>query len=312
MPVRARLRVPLRSAAAGSIAAVLAVATAATAAPTKDQCIEANTQAQNLRRDGKFDAARSQLRSCVDAACPAIIRDDCTRRLDELEKGQPTIIFDAKDGAGHDLVAVKVTVDGAALADKLEGRALRIDAGAHTFTFTAADQPVVTQTFVIKEGEKDRRERVVIGPIAAPPPAPIPAATPPAALPSTPPEEAPSSGLGTKRILGIGVAGFGVGAVGVGAVFGLLASSAWSKAKTDCGGDTSHCVNVSAANSDKSTTTTDGTVSTVAFIAGGVLVAGGAFLFFTGKPQESAPAASFVVTPAFGPGQGGIAVHGNF
>ena len=278
---------------------------------TKTECIDANTQAQSLFRDGKLTASRVQLLKCSDPACPSIIRDDCTQRLDAVEKAQPTIVFDGKDGDGHDLVAVSVTIDGQPFADKLDGKPLRVDPGSHSFVFVASGQPPVTRSFVIKEGEQGRREQIIVGsPTVV---APAPGATPPpqSPLPSTPPE-APSGGLGTQQIAGIAVGGAGVVGLGVGAVFGLLASSAWSNAKSACGGDISHCTNVSAANSDKSTTNTDGTISTVGFIAGGVLAAGGAVLFFTGHRAEAEPTASVAIAPAFGPGQGGIVVRGAF
>jgi hypothetical protein len=296
-----------------AIVAVAASAVPAHADVTKDQCIDSNTQAQALRRDGKLTAARTQLLKCGDPKCPAIIRDDCTQRLDELEHAQPTIVFDAKDGDGHDLVAVQVTVDGQPFADKLEGKALRVDPGAHTFVFTATGQAPVTQSFVIREGEAERHERIVIGaPAARSTTAGAAASSAAPLLPATPSEPPPSSGLGTQRLLGIGVAGVGVVGIGVGAVFGLLASSAWNNAKNACGGDTSHCTDVSSANSYKSTTNTDGTISTIAFVAGGVLVAGGALLFFTGGGHESEHAASLWVAPTVAPGQGGAVVRGTF
>lgn len=307
-----RMGAPLLAAAVG----IVASAGLARADITKDQCIDANTQAQSLRRDDKLAASRAQLLRCSDPKCPGIIRDDCTQRLDELERVQPTIVFDAKDGDDHDLVAVQVTVDGQPLTNSLDGKPLRVDPGAHTFVFTVAGQTPVTQTFVIREGEKDRHEKIVVGAPSAP--APSAAATPasaagaaPTALPATPPEPPPSSGLGTQRLLGIGVAGMGVIGVGIGSVFGLLASSAWSKAKDACGGDTSHCTDTASADSYKSTTNADGTVSTIAFIAGGVLVAGGAVLFLTGKPHESG-AAAVSIAPAWSPGQGGVSVRGTF
>jgi hypothetical protein len=281
---------------------------------TKMECIDANTKAQSLRRDGKLTAARVQLLKCGDPACPPIIRDDCTQRLDDVEKAQPTIVFDGKDGDGHDLVAVSVTIDGQPFADKLDGKPLRVDPGPHSFVFTATGQPPVTKSFVLREGEQGRREQIIVGSPTVQAPAPgAPGTTPPgqSALPSTPPES-PSGGLGTQQIIGIAVGGAGVVGLGVGAVFGLLASSAWSSAKSACGGDISHCANVSAANSDKSTTNTDGTISTVGFIAGGVLAAGGAVLFFTGHRAEAEPTASVAVAPTLGPGMGGILVRGSF
>jgi hypothetical protein len=154
-----------------AVTAVVGLASpSALADVTKQQCIDANGQGQDLRRAGKLSDAREQLRACGNPRCPAIVRDDCTKRLDELESAQPTVLFAAKDGSGHDLGEVTVTEDGHPLAEKLDGTALRVDPGQHEFTFTAKDQPSVSQTFIIREGEKDRRELVQIG-------APAPAQT---------------------------------------------------------------------------------------------------------------------------------------
>jgi len=131
---------------------------------TKDQCVDANTKAQSLRRSRKLVAARAQLAICADPRCPAMVRDDCTQRVDELEKVQPTIVFDAKDGAGNDLSDVRVSMDGKPFVGKLDGTALAVDPGPHAFTFEVTGQPIVTRGFVLKEGEKLRRERIVIGP----------------------------------------------------------------------------------------------------------------------------------------------------
>ncbi len=131
---------------------------------SKAECIQANTASQDARRDLKFSAAREQLARCIDPSCPGIVRDDCTRRLDELERAQPTIVFDAKDASGHDVAAVKVTIDGKPLAEKLVGSALAVDPGEHTSTFTASGGAPVTQTLiVIKEGVmKDRHESICV------------------------------------------------------------------------------------------------------------------------------------------------------
>jgi hypothetical protein len=293
---------------------VLAAPGLARADVPKPQCIDENTQGQTLRRDGKLAAARAHLRTCSDASCPEMVRVDCSQRLDELERVQPTILFDAKDADGRDLVAVQVTLDGQPFTDKLDGKALPADPGVHTFTFTIAGVPPVTRTLVLKEGEKERRERIVLGPPAA---APSPStATVLAGAPAVPPSEvsppASPSGLGAQRLLGLVAGGAGVVGIGVGAVFGLMASSAWNGAKSACGGDTSRCADVGTATSDRSNTVTDGTISTVAFVAGAALVAGGAVLYFTGRPSEPPPTASVAVAPVAAPGQGGLALVGRF
>lgn len=286
---------------AGVAVALLASSPARAAGVTKEQCADADQQAQDLRRDGKFSAARSRLQLCSDPVCPGIVRDDCVQRLDELDRAQPTVVFDAKDGDGRDVVAVRVTIDGQPLAEKLEGRALRVDPGSHTFTFTSAGKPPVTETFVLDEGEKERRERIVIG-TASPPPA--------ASAPS--PAAPPASGWTPAQWIGVGLAGAGVVGLGVGSAFGLMTGSAWSNAKSACGGDTAHCLDVSSANADRSTALSDSTLSAVGFVAGGVLLAGGAVLFLTGGRHHEASGATLVVTPTLSAGQAGAAIHGTF
>src|SRR5215471_6740742 len=128
----------------GGCALVLAFVFAAGRAPAEsaaDQCIDANTAAQSLQRDGKLGAARETLKRCLDPSCPGLVRDDCAQRLDELERIQPTMVFDVKDGEGHDLVDVKVTMDGQPFAERLAGSALPVDPGEHAFTFETAGVP---------------------------------------------------------------------------------------------------------------------------------------------------------------------------
>jgi hypothetical protein len=170
----------MRSPAATALAAVVltCVPVLARADMTKEQCIEANGQGQELRHGNKLSAARAQLLRCADPSCPALVRDDCTKRLDEVERMQPTIVFVAKDGAGQDLTAVKVTVDGEPLTDKLDGSELRVDPGAHTFTFAVQGLKPVNKTLVLAPGEKDRRESIVVGAPAAPAGAPGAASAP--------------------------------------------------------------------------------------------------------------------------------------
>jgi hypothetical protein len=80
----------------------------------------------------------------------------------------------AKNAAGSDLVDVKVTVDGAPLATKLDGLAVDVDPGAHTFAFEAPDGRV-EQKVVITEGGKAQRVSVAFG---APGTAPVVTTTP--------------------------------------------------------------------------------------------------------------------------------------
>jgi hypothetical protein len=286
------------------------LAVSATADVTKEQCVDANGQGQQLRREGKLAAAREQLRLCMKPKCPAIVRDDCTKRLDELEKAQPTIAFTAKDASGADITAIKVTVDDQPLASKLDGTALPVDVGEHTFTFEAPGEPVVTRKLVLTEGEKGRREAITIGQ-AAPPPVPARAPIETAAAPA-PANDA--GGPGARKVVGLSVGGAGVVALGVGAAFGFMAISKKNQQTTDCP-DAATCTTDghSRALDDHSSGMTDSTLSTVGFIAGGALLVGGAILFFTGgHGAGAAESSAFQVAPSVGPGSGGMLVRGAF
>ena len=258
------------------VAAALSVSLSAAADEAKMQCISANTRAQDLRRENKLALAREQLHLCVDAKCPSVVRSDCTKLLEELENAQPTIVFDAKNGAGADISAVKVTIDGQLFADKLDGSALRVDPGDHTFVFSSPGEALVAAHYVIKEGEKGRHERVTIGTPAAVAAAAAPPRSPPPVVATTPP---PHEGRGGSRLRasrwGIGLAG-----IVVGGVFGGLTASAIHEQSTDCSGPTrGACPNYSGAASAHSTANTDGAVSTIGFIAGGALLATGVVMY---------------------------------
>jgi hypothetical protein len=291
----------------GLLTCALALASPGAHALTKDQCVDANTRAQSLRREGKLGAAREQLTLCMDATCPGIVRDDCTQRLDELERVQPTIVFDAKSAVGDDVVLVHVAVDGLRLADVLDGRSLGVDPGQHVFTFDVPGQPTTTYRFVLKEGEKDRRERIVL----AGPPQPVPASS----AASTATTAGPSRGQ-RQRIAGVVLGAVGLAGLGVGAVFGGLALHDWSDSKSEC--DSAHCSNGSygLAVSDHDRAVTASTIATVGFISGGVLLATGLAVWLTSPSstdaESSAGATSARLSPVVAPGLAGFSVTGRF
>ncbi|HET9953408.1 MAG TPA: hypothetical protein VFQ61_02830, partial [Polyangiaceae bacterium] len=80
--------------------------------PGPGECVDSNTAAQSLVREGKFGAAREQLKRCLEPACPGLVRDDCAQRLDALDRVQPTVVFEVKDEQGRDLAEVTIQVDG--------------------------------------------------------------------------------------------------------------------------------------------------------------------------------------------------------
>jgi hypothetical protein len=273
--------------------------------PTTSDCLNANEKAISLRNDHKLRAARAELLVCAAASCPADIRTECTRKVEEVNASMPTIVFEVEDESQNHLSAVKLTMDGELLAERLEGTALSIDPGVHVFRFEKEGQRPLDKELVIFEGAKDRRERIVIGgPGGA---VALPAGGTPVPPPAAPSAPADSAG-DTQRLLGWTAVGAGGVGLGVGLVFALIKSGKISERDDICPTG-ANCTADDAARIERLTdeARSAGTVSTISFIAGGVFVAGGLALVFTAPKSSSAVA----VAPALGPGFQGVSVTGS-
>jgi hypothetical protein len=138
------------------IAAAVTFAPIAAWADEKADCVSASEKAQQLKDDRKLIKAREQFLVCARDVCPAAVKKDCADQVADLEKRSPTVVIRAKDKAGQDLVAVKVTADGAPLTEQLDGHSIPLDPGVHTFRFETAGADPIEQKVVLAEGEKDR------------------------------------------------------------------------------------------------------------------------------------------------------------
>jgi hypothetical protein len=271
---------------------------ASAADPTTADCLAASDASLKLGNEHKLRAERAQLLVCAAQSCPADIRKECLARVDEVNAQIPTIVFSAKEPTGADLSAVKLSIDGEVLAERLEGTALAVDPGEHTFTFEATGQPRLSKKFVVVEGQKDRRELISLG-------APTEGAAAAAAATAAPPEF-----WTTRRTIGVATGGVGAAGVVLGSVFGLLASSKWTSSKSEC--PAAGCANHAAAVTDHDSASSMATVSTVAFAAGGIALAAGAVLFFTGGKSQAEMPASIVVAPTIGAESAGVSAAGVF
>jgi hypothetical protein len=265
--------------------------------PTLSDCIQANEAALKLRGQGKLRQARAQWLVCAGQTCDADVRSVCQRHVQDTNLAMPTIIFGAKDPDGADLSAVKVTMDGEVLVERLDGMALSIDPGEHTFTFEAAGQPAVTRKFLIQEAQKERREVIGFGagPTLAPPLAASEVGSPASPAPPSPSPNTPEApGLGTQKILALVAGGIGVVGVGLGAAFGAIAISKKSDAQGACP--------ATCASQDGASKWADagsaGNVSTVGFVVGGVALAGAAVLWFTAPSSSGGSGAAVGMGPA--------------
>jgi hypothetical protein len=279
------------------LAILLAPSLARSAEPTKQQCVDANDAAQDLRQAGKLRQAREKLVLCATSSCPAIVREDCLDRLRHVDAAMPTIVFEAKDAAGNDLPNVTVTMDGQPFADKLDGTPLPLDPGDHRFVFNAQGLPSTEKRIEVREGDLGRRERLVLAATVQ-------------ALPQTPAKEEPvamappASDGSTQRMAGMILGGAGIVGVAVGSVFGLVSKTTYDYALgSECGGNANACSAQGAR--DGQSAHGQATVATVGFVAGLALLGGGAALYFTAPHGVS-------VGPTVGGDGSGLQVKGAF
>jgi hypothetical protein len=142
-----------------ALAALLVAASASSvghAANDAAACRSAYEQTQTLRKEGKLAGAHAQAEQCM-LACRAGIRDDCVTWLAAIEASQPTVVFEVRGPGGQDTTAVRVLLDGIAVKDRLDGRALPVDPGDHALRFELEGAAPVVERVTIREGEKNRK-----------------------------------------------------------------------------------------------------------------------------------------------------------
>ncbi len=207
---------------------------------------------------------------------------------------------------------LQVRRDGVEVGSAEWGTPIPSDPGKHTIEASAPGKKPWSTTVTV--GAKADQPHVSIpaledepapGPIAATPatPPPQPLTTPPPSAPAeTPP---PSSSGSTQRIVGLVAGGVGIVGLAVGSIFGGMAMGNESDSKNRC--PTSNCASP-AAVSENSDAKSNATISTVAMISGGVVLAAGAVIFLTAP--KARPATAIKLMPAVGAGELGLRVGG--
>lgn len=137
-------RTPSRWFALAASLGILA-ASAAARADVKQECVAAYEKTQTLRDQGKLLDARKQAVVCSAPACPSQAIKDCVQWLAAIDASLPTVVLMALDPAGAETLDVRVTVDGQALAAKLDGKAVALDPGQHVLRFEMAGAEAVEQ-----------------------------------------------------------------------------------------------------------------------------------------------------------------------
>jgi hypothetical protein len=286
----------------GSFAgAVLLLASAAEAAPpTKDDCVDAHGKGQDAREAGQLAQAGRLFLLCADAACPDLVRGDCARFADEIQRLQPSVTFAARDGAQRDLADTAVYVDGTLVAPRLgDGKAHDIDPGHHEVRFVHAGKEVLVEV-VVNQGEKGR---AVVGTFASPAAQAGGSAAAqvggPTVAPDTPELKRPAAPL---VLVGLGAAAVAAG--------GALLTIGLVRIPSNCSLTTHLCA---AAPGDPAF---GKAASGVTLVNLGTLVGGAGALLFGGSmigyfAQAPRQVKSAWLSPWAGPGGGGLQVSGS-
>jgi hypothetical protein len=208
-------------------AAARAWAAPGDAVTVKAACARAAEEGQRLRVRGKLRESLPPFTMCAAQRCPALIRTDCSGWRGEVEAALPTVVVRAvaADDPSRELYDVEVQVDGEIIARKLDGTALAVNPGEHTFGFRAGGGEPVTQRVVVRVGEKHRLIEVTLGapasdgasasdpdPVAGAPTG-LPPGPAPAAIVETPPAPRPPRMTTASWIL-LGVGGASLASAG--------------------------------------------------------------------------------------------------
>lgn len=225
-------------------------------------------------------------------------------KVADLEPKLATLSIAVAPGA--DVPDLVVKRDGETLGRAVWGTPVPVDPGAHTVEASAPGRrPWQSQAVVEGPGAK---ASIVVPPLAvdASPPVPappVPGSPPPAPPPAAPPSSSPGS---TQRVLGVVTASVGLAGIAVGSVFGVLAKGHQNDAGPHCSGTECDVTGIS----DLGDARTAATVSTIGFIAGGTLLAGGVVLYLV-APRGS-PATGLFVVPGSDGSVAGLTLRGGW
>jgi hypothetical protein len=278
---------------------------ASAAEPSMSECLASYEESINLKRDHQLQAALAKFAVCSSESCPPDVRKECLRLAPEVQAAMPTVVFEARDAAGANLSAVKVTMDGNVLAERLDGTALPIDPGEHRFAFEVAGRAPVEKRLTIWEGDKLRHERVEFEALAPPKSVvPPPAAVTKSILEQPQPLQEAKPSWSKTRIVGVVLGGIGVAATGVGVAYGFIAMSRRNQANDVC--PAHQCMNSTQVDLWNGAYSA-GDVATGALIVGALGIASGVVIWLRTKPlAEGAPGAQV------GLGPGGLQLRGRW
>jgi serine/threonine-protein kinase len=247
-------------------------------------------------RQGKLAAAWTKFLEAASAAQTVgkADRESTAReRAASLAKRLGKIVINV---TGGDTPGLAVKRDGNPVGNAQWGVPIPADRGSHTITAEATGRKAWEQKINVTDGAV---ATITVPQLEPAPPSAPPAATPAVVTEAPPPAAstgesvAPSEAgtMGGQRWVALAVGTVGVAGVAVGTIFGLQSKSKHDQAVPE------HCTNGPGCYDDvglklRSDARSAGNISTVAFVVGGVGLAGATTLWLTGKPRShNAPTA---------------------
>jgi serine/threonine-protein kinase len=260
--------------------------------------------AECYEKTGRTASAWAEYREAIPLARAAgskARQDLATERAQALEERLSTLTIRAMSGDEND-PQLEVRRDGVPLQQAELGSPIPVDPGEHVVEAVAPGR--LSWSSKVKVGPDAAKVSVEIPklkPADAEHPAtasaPVVTTTTTTTSTTEPPADKPVNGT-AQRTTGLVFGGAGVVGLGLGTFFGLQASSKWSDAKSKC---TDYPFNCGAEGTDlRSSAHSAATVSTVAFVAGGALLATGVVLYLTAPSNKQnvalavGPSAAFV------------------
>jgi hypothetical protein len=244
-------------------------------ATENDPCLSAPVEGQELQKAGRLIEAHARFVTCGSKSCPAEIVQDCSRWVSEVEAATPSIVVEARDGQGHELSDVRVSIDGQPAVSP-GALAILLDPGVHKFVFLRSGYPDVVDQAVLHEGEKNR-------PVLATYPSPKAAGGAPSGADAGVSRPVPAAAWVSS---GISVAGF--------ALFATFGALGLSERNSD------HC-NTGCDQSQKSDVDVKYTVADVGLGVGVVALGVAAWQFFA-RPSAPPSTSAVRVSPTRGGG----------
>ncbi|MFT3923679.1 MAG: tetratricopeptide repeat protein [Myxococcales bacterium] len=262
---------------------------------------------ERLGRTASAWAMFREASSQAAAAGQAERADAGRKRADKLERNLSTLTLEVP--AGSSTEGLEISRNGTLVAPGLWGIPIPVDPGPQRIDARAPGRNAWSTSVHVPDN--GARERISVPPLSAPPVSVLPASDAPqtaqgrlqvGGAPAVSERDGTRDGT-VQRAVGVALGAAGVVGLALGGGFGIKAIMKNNDAEADCPHD--RCTPRGIRLSDQANDAAR--ISNGAFIAGGVLVAAGAVLFFTApKPRRLS------LRPALSPAFAGLDLGGVF